>query len=441
MAKGVQNKQPITESVRRALEINRLQAEAHLYRRCSISNGFRSSFSGEIDRLLESENQTISPPISEVTESTPLQDSTLLHELIVETPPEVPVSEPVQRRAWVETVLQEGESPDYVELNEKIQFTVADIQEESVVISTMFFIQMKELGLGGGGQQLSHAEINALKGCMDACSLFELKQKDCFYTWNNKHVYSRIDWLLVNTEWLDVFTESEAAFLPQGVSDHPLISVKRRLKEFNNTHFREIEVHAKQDLENIQMQLDALPGDEGLLAKEHEVVLTYKAKADAVKVFYIQKMKANWWKYGDCNSTFFHSWVKKRVQTNRVYAVQEQNGKTVHRNDVAETFVDYYKDLLGTGSHAAGDIQDHIIAVGPVLHESHKIELTAPVMDGQFQALKVLIRMSDKDVRFFHLLSNGCIRTFYLYGETKFYDTGKSEGQRPLRQDLKPPLL
>jgi len=71
-----------------------------------------------------------------------------------------------------------------------------------------------------GGQQVSHAEINALKGCMDACSLFELKQRGCFYTWNNKHVYSRIDRLLVNTEWLDVFTKSEATFLPQGVSDH-----------------------------------------------------------------------------------------------------------------------------------------------------------------------------------------------------------------------------
>lgn len=135
-----------------------------------------------------------------------------------------------------------------------------------------------------------------------------------------------------------------------------LKSVKRRLKEFNNTHFREVEVHAKQDLENIQMQLDALPGDEGLLAKEHEALLTYKAKADAVKVFYIQKMKANWFKYGDCNSAFFHSWVKTRVQTNRVYAVQDKNGKTVHGNDVAEAFIDYYKDLRGTGSHAAGDI-------------------------------------------------------------------------------------
>ena len=58
---------------------------------------------------------------------------------------------------------------------------------------------------------------------MDACSLFELKQKGCFYSW--KHVYSRIDQVLVNTEWLDVFTEGEATFLPHGVSDHLLVVI------------------------------------------------------------------------------------------------------------------------------------------------------------------------------------------------------------------------
>lgn len=104
-----------------------------------------------------------------------------------------------------------------------------------------------------------------------------------------------------------------------------------------------------------------------------------------MKVFYSQKMKANWWKHGDCNSAFFHSWVKKRVQTNRVYAVQDKNGMIAPGNDVAEAFIDYYKDLLGTGSHAAGDIQDHIIAVGPILQESHQIALTAPVMDDEIK--------------------------------------------------------
>ncbi|KAJ8438560.1 hypothetical protein Cgig2_024649 [Carnegiea gigantea] len=291
MAKGVWSKQPITESVHRALEINQLEAEPHLYRRCSISNCFRSPFSGEIDRLLESENQTISAPISE-------------------------------RQTCVETVSQESESLDYVEVNDKIRFPAADIQEEGAFVipftsendrqsamsrhpilferrpvimkkwgpdlelqkeqvqsadiwircldmrnqyrktkgTTAIWVRKEapsqpqkesssseprletqqrlnrqsntisipEIVCGDfnnvlytnervGGQQASHLEINALKGRMDVCSLVALRQNGCFYTWNKKHVYSRIDQAL----------------------------------------------HAKQDLESIHMQLHALPGDEG----------------------------------------------------------------------------------------------------------------------------------------------------------------------------------
>lgn len=130
MAKGVRNKHPLTESVRRALEINRLQAEAHLYRRGSISHDCRSPISSEIDRLLEVENQMISVLVTEVNESIPLQDSNPLHESIVETPSEIPVLERVQRRTWVATARQEGETLEYVKVNEKLRFTADDIQAE-----------------------------------------------------------------------------------------------------------------------------------------------------------------------------------------------------------------------------------------------------------------------------------------------------------------------
>ena len=74
---------------------------------------------------------------------------------------------------------------------------------------------------------------------------------------------------------------------------------------------------------------------------------------------------------------------EEKGETNYVYEIQDKNGVIAHGNDVTEAFIDYYKDLLGTRSHAPGDIQDHIIAVGPLLQESHQIALTAPVMDDE----------------------------------------------------------
>lgn len=93
----------------------------------------RSPISGEIDRLLKVENQPISFPVTEVNEYIPLQDSNLLHESIVETPSETPVSERVQRRTWVETVRQDCETLEYVEVNEKLYFTANDFKQRLVI--------------------------------------------------------------------------------------------------------------------------------------------------------------------------------------------------------------------------------------------------------------------------------------------------------------------
>ncbi|XP_074288652.1 uncharacterized protein LOC141613807 [Silene latifolia] len=57
------------------------------------------------------------------------------------------------------------------------------------------------------------------------CELYELKGCGSFYTWTNKHeagdkVYSRIDRVFTNEDWLNVFPGSYANFLPEGLFDH-----------------------------------------------------------------------------------------------------------------------------------------------------------------------------------------------------------------------------
>ncbi|KAJ8420709.1 hypothetical protein Cgig2_031570 [Carnegiea gigantea] len=59
--------------------------------------------------------RTISFPITEINESILLHDSNLLRESIIETPSEIPVPEQLQRRTWVETIRQEGETLKYVD--------------------------------------------------------------------------------------------------------------------------------------------------------------------------------------------------------------------------------------------------------------------------------------------------------------------------------------
>ncbi|XP_074315509.1 uncharacterized protein LOC141651707 [Silene latifolia] len=76
-----------------------------------------------------------------------------------------------------------------------------------------------------GGAAVSGSEMAPMREMMEQCQLTELKTVGSFYTWTNKHeigskVYSRLDRVLLNEEWLNVFTDSFANFLPEGLYDH-----------------------------------------------------------------------------------------------------------------------------------------------------------------------------------------------------------------------------
>ncbi|KAH7853634.1 hypothetical protein Vadar_004941 [Vaccinium darrowii] len=79
----------------------------------------------------------------------------------------------------------------------------------------------------------THFDVNAANDfnrCLDAIGMEELNSSGLLYTWSNKrvgvdHCSSRLDRALVNTQWLNMFTESAAVVLVLGISDHSPIVV------------------------------------------------------------------------------------------------------------------------------------------------------------------------------------------------------------------------
>lgn len=49
------------------------------------------------------------------------------------------------------------------------------------------------------------------------------------YLWNDRsgdqRIFSKIDWVFINKDWLDRIPAYNVTFLPEGVSDHCLVSV------------------------------------------------------------------------------------------------------------------------------------------------------------------------------------------------------------------------
>ncbi|XP_074306340.1 uncharacterized protein LOC141641582 [Silene latifolia] len=76
-----------------------------------------------------------------------------------------------------------------------------------------------------GGAPVSYADVLPLAQVTQDCNLADLKATGAFFTWNNKHetgdkVYSRIDRVMINDDWITTFPDSVANFLPEGLFDH-----------------------------------------------------------------------------------------------------------------------------------------------------------------------------------------------------------------------------
>ncbi|XP_074297834.1 uncharacterized protein LOC141628615 [Silene latifolia] len=94
-----------------------------------------------------------------------------------------------------------------------------------------------------GGAPVSYADVLPLAQVAQDCNLVDLKATGAFFTWNNKHeigdkVYSRIDRVMINDDWITTFPDSVANFLPEGLFDHcPCLislecSLQHRTKSF-----------------------------------------------------------------------------------------------------------------------------------------------------------------------------------------------------------------
>ncbi|XP_048503085.2 uncharacterized protein LOC125498836 [Beta vulgaris subsp. vulgaris] len=78
------------------------------------------------------------------------------------------------------------------------------------------------------GAQVRETEMVDLRACMTHCGLQDIKSSGNFYTWNNKQegihrVFSKIDRMVANQSWLDLFSTAEASFHNEGEFDHTLV--------------------------------------------------------------------------------------------------------------------------------------------------------------------------------------------------------------------------
>ncbi|XP_060189094.1 uncharacterized protein LOC132618052 [Lycium barbarum] len=297
------------------------------------------------------------------------------------------------------------------------------------------------------GSPVTLAEIREFTECVDRCGLQDLKSSVSYYTWSNKQkgddrVYSKIDRVLVNTDWITLLPTSRVHFLNEGLFDHcPAIiswedgnkGVVRQFKYFNmwssapdfkekverswNEHsmgrkmfrvrgkmqrlkkvllqlnkarFSDIEVQAEKAMTRLtkcQHQIQLNPQNKQLIDKEvqlaNECLKVQRARDQVLQ----QKCKVAWLKEGDQNTKFYHSFLKARRNTNRIFTIKNKEGVYITEvEDISRAFTEYYTELLGTANENRQHADSAMIRTGPILNVDQRSMLAAPFNDQDVKA-------------------------------------------------------
>ncbi|XP_074305703.1 uncharacterized protein LOC141640924 [Silene latifolia] len=266
------------------------------------------------------------------------------------------------------------------------------------------------------GSEVTNAELRGFQNCIDACGLMDIPAHGAFFTWNNKHevgdkVYSRIDRVLVNDEWLSHFPETHTMFHPEGLFDHfpctitlwPKVIRKRGSFKYFNMWGSEptfgdvvkqvwdyqIEGHTMfqvvKKLKLLKQPLNALnaasfanieTAANVALIHLHDVQSQLQLDPSSVLLQQNQKVVVEAYRELD----------KAR---NRVFCILDRYSVLQNTNACIEAaFEDYYKNLLGT-SKWVGNVHIPTVRQGVTVSETQATELIMDVTDAEiYEALR-----------------------------------------------------
>ena len=75
------------------------------------------------------------------------------------------------------------------------------------------------------GSLVEEIEIRDIRMCMTACELSNIKSVGNLFTWNNeqegsRRLYSKLDRVMANSRWQDIYSSAEVCFQNEGEFDH-----------------------------------------------------------------------------------------------------------------------------------------------------------------------------------------------------------------------------
>ncbi|GMI82621.1 hypothetical protein HRI_001931400 [Hibiscus trionum] len=255
-----------------------------------------------------------------------------------------------------------------------------------------------------GGCVRSKRQMTEFRESLQECDLADLGFLGAWYTWErgrltSTNIRERLDRAVANTEWWGLFPGYTVNHLTHTMSDHcPLLidtaghsishrsnhsdrfrfdanwvmeeemveqlqtywessdsPVPARLKDLGSI-LQKWSMKNKKDrgarkkiLQNRLTELTSADPDEEVLAELLEVKLRLNMEADKEELYWEQRARVNWLKYGDRNTPFFHNFATMRKKRNSIMGIKNENGDWVSgEEDMLNVATDYFKRLFTT---------------------------------------------------------------------------------------------
>ncbi|GJV17146.1 hypothetical protein Tco_1362469 [Tanacetum coccineum] len=241
------------------------------------------------------------------------------------------------------------------------------VRDKPWVLLGDFNVALNMEDIFSGSSKLNAAMCD-FKDCVKNIKVFDINSSGLLYTWNQKPkgeggILKKLDRIMGNIEFVDMFPGAYALFQPYRISDHALAVLKipsllfskpKPFKFYNflahKDNFVEVVfMQLDKQLDEVQKAIDLDPSNRVLRDEEAAYIQAFnEAKIDEER-FLRQKAKIEWLEVGDSNSAYFHKSIKCRNQRSRIDVITTVNDVVVHGNCVPDVFVSHYESFIGMG--------------------------------------------------------------------------------------------
>ncbi|XP_059285656.1 uncharacterized protein LOC132039131 [Lycium ferocissimum] len=122
-----------------------------------------------------------------------------------------------------------------------------------------------------------------------------------------------------------------------------------------------------------QKKIQQSPHNVLLVDEEVKLMQECTKLKKAREEFLQQKCKVQWLKEGDQNTKFYHSFLRSRRNTNKIFTIKDKEGQyRTTMEDISKAFIEYYVELLGTANVERKHASSCLIRTGPILTEEQR---------------------------------------------------------------------